>query len=187
MKITSSIVGQSCPECNINFLFFNVILDIKTEDGLSHSPGQTGLLGYSNFSSTPSSQSLYSYSHTHGQSETLYVLKLRTRYRTQQRTDLLYGISDIALLDGASILAVIPSSSPLSATPVLHQLRSGLLASKVSPPLLFFVGSGPLSPLRPTTQHAKACVSFFGEGVKKNMQMVGRENERIEEKYELQR
>lgn len=41
--------------------------DIKTEDGLSHSPGQTGLLGYSNFSSTPPSQSLYSYSHTHGQ------------------------------------------------------------------------------------------------------------------------
>uniref|UniRef100_A0A669AZT4 Eyes absent homolog n=1 Tax=Oreochromis niloticus TaxID=8128 RepID=A0A669AZT4_ORENI len=40
--------------------------NIKTEDGLSHSPGQTGLLGYSNFSSTPSSQSLYSYSHTHG-------------------------------------------------------------------------------------------------------------------------
>uniref|UniRef100_A0A3B3ZII5 Eyes absent homolog n=1 Tax=Periophthalmus magnuspinnatus TaxID=409849 RepID=A0A3B3ZII5_9GOBI len=41
--------------------------NIKTEDGLSHSPGQTGLLGYSNFSSTPPSQSLYSYSHTHGQ------------------------------------------------------------------------------------------------------------------------
>ncbi|KAI3369873.1 hypothetical protein L3Q82_024683 [Scortum barcoo] len=41
--------------------------NIKTEDGLSHSPGQTGLLGYSNFSSTPPSQSLYSYSsHTHG-------------------------------------------------------------------------------------------------------------------------
>uniref|UniRef100_A0A7N9APW8 Eyes absent homolog n=1 Tax=Mastacembelus armatus TaxID=205130 RepID=A0A7N9APW8_9TELE len=32
--------------------------NIKTEDGLSHSPGQTGLLGYSNFSSTPPSQSL---------------------------------------------------------------------------------------------------------------------------------
>uniref|UniRef100_A0AAX7VW31 Eyes absent homolog n=1 Tax=Astatotilapia calliptera TaxID=8154 RepID=A0AAX7VW31_ASTCA len=42
--------------------------NIKTEDGLSHSPGQTGLLGYSNFSSTPSSQSLYSYSHTHAYS-----------------------------------------------------------------------------------------------------------------------
>lgn len=40
--------------------------DIKTEEGLSHSPGQTGLLGYSNFSSTPPSQSLYGYSHTHG-------------------------------------------------------------------------------------------------------------------------
>uniref|UniRef100_A0A3B5PZY5 Eyes absent homolog n=1 Tax=Xiphophorus maculatus TaxID=8083 RepID=A0A3B5PZY5_XIPMA len=40
--------------------------NIKTEDGLSHSPGQTGLLGYSNFSGTPPSQSLYSYSHTHG-------------------------------------------------------------------------------------------------------------------------
>uniref|UniRef100_A0A665VSC7 Eyes absent homolog n=1 Tax=Echeneis naucrates TaxID=173247 RepID=A0A665VSC7_ECHNA len=40
--------------------------NIKTEDGLSHSPGQGGLLGYSNFSSTPPSQSLYSYSHTHG-------------------------------------------------------------------------------------------------------------------------
>uniref|UniRef100_A0AAQ4S7F9 Eyes absent homolog n=1 Tax=Gasterosteus aculeatus aculeatus TaxID=481459 RepID=A0AAQ4S7F9_GASAC len=33
--------------------------NIKTEDGLSHSPGQTGLLGYSNFSSTPPGQSLY--------------------------------------------------------------------------------------------------------------------------------
>lgn len=42
--------------------------DIKTEDGLSHSPGQNGLLGYSNnFSGTPPSQSLYSYS-AHGQS-----------------------------------------------------------------------------------------------------------------------
>uniref|UniRef100_A0A8C6KW31 Eyes absent homolog n=1 Tax=Nothobranchius furzeri TaxID=105023 RepID=A0A8C6KW31_NOTFU len=40
--------------------------NIKTEDGLSHSPGQTGLLGYSNFSSTPPSQSLYSYPHPHG-------------------------------------------------------------------------------------------------------------------------
>uniref|UniRef100_A0A8D3E0Y6 Eyes absent homolog n=1 Tax=Scophthalmus maximus TaxID=52904 RepID=A0A8D3E0Y6_SCOMX len=37
--------------------------NIKTEDGLSHSPGQTGLLGYSNFGSTPPSQSLYGYSH----------------------------------------------------------------------------------------------------------------------------
>uniref|UniRef100_A0A672HIA9 Eyes absent homolog n=1 Tax=Salarias fasciatus TaxID=181472 RepID=A0A672HIA9_SALFA len=43
---------------------------IKTEDGLSHSPGQTGLLGYSNFGGTPPSQSLYSYSHTHGEYET---------------------------------------------------------------------------------------------------------------------
>ncbi|XP_028303047.1 eyes absent homolog 2 isoform X2 [Gouania willdenowi] len=40
--------------------------NIKTEEGLSHSPGQTGLLGYSNFSSNPPSQSLYSYCHTHG-------------------------------------------------------------------------------------------------------------------------
>uniref|UniRef100_A0A8C5FPZ1 Eyes absent homolog n=1 Tax=Gadus morhua TaxID=8049 RepID=A0A8C5FPZ1_GADMO len=39
--------------------------NIKTEDGLSHSPGQTGLLGYSNFNSTPPSQALYSYS-AHG-------------------------------------------------------------------------------------------------------------------------
>ncbi|XP_023701185.1 eyes absent homolog 2 isoform X2 [Paramormyrops kingsleyae] len=40
--------------------------NIKTEDGLSHSPGQNGLLGYSNnFSGTPPSQSLYSYS-AHG-------------------------------------------------------------------------------------------------------------------------
>uniref|UniRef100_A0A671WW47 Eyes absent homolog n=1 Tax=Sparus aurata TaxID=8175 RepID=A0A671WW47_SPAAU len=46
--------------------------NIKTEDGLSHSPGQTGLLGYSNFSGTPPSQSLYGYSHTHGQSQTHY-------------------------------------------------------------------------------------------------------------------
>uniref|UniRef100_A0A6Q2X8W4 Eyes absent homolog n=1 Tax=Esox lucius TaxID=8010 RepID=A0A6Q2X8W4_ESOLU len=38
--------------------------NIKTEDSLSHSPGQNSLLSYSNFSSTPS-QSLYSYS-THG-------------------------------------------------------------------------------------------------------------------------
>uniref|UniRef100_A0A7N6BGZ9 Eyes absent homolog n=1 Tax=Anabas testudineus TaxID=64144 RepID=A0A7N6BGZ9_ANATE len=42
--------------------------NIKTEDGLSHSPGQTGLLSYSNFSSTPPSQSLYSYPHTHAYS-----------------------------------------------------------------------------------------------------------------------
>lgn len=48
-------------------------LDIKTEDGLSHSPGQTGLLGYSNFGSTPPSQSLYGYSHAHGRSETLHI------------------------------------------------------------------------------------------------------------------
>ncbi|MEQ2279102.1 hypothetical protein AMECASPLE_006000 [Ameca splendens] len=48
--------------------------NIKTEDGLSHSPGQTGLLGYSNFSGTPPSQSLYSYSHTHGQFKTLRAL-----------------------------------------------------------------------------------------------------------------
>ncbi|MEQ2202665.1 hypothetical protein XENOCAPTIV_011489, partial [Xenoophorus captivus] len=48
--------------------------NIKTEDGLSHSPGQTGLLGYSNFSGTPPSQSLYSYSHTHGQFKTLHAL-----------------------------------------------------------------------------------------------------------------
>ncbi|KAI7808069.1 eyes absent homolog 2 [Triplophysa rosa] len=40
--------------------------NIKTEDGLSHSPGQNSLLGYtSNFSGTPQSQALYSYS-THG-------------------------------------------------------------------------------------------------------------------------
>uniref|UniRef100_A0A8C9T8A7 Eyes absent homolog n=1 Tax=Scleropages formosus TaxID=113540 RepID=A0A8C9T8A7_SCLFO len=40
--------------------------NIKTEDGLSHSPGQNGLLGYpSNFSTAPPGQSLYSYS-THG-------------------------------------------------------------------------------------------------------------------------
>lgn len=55
--------------------------DIKTEDGLSHSPGQTGLLGYSNFSGTPPSQSLYGYSHTHGQwhllsSDHLFLLLL---------------------------------------------------------------------------------------------------------------
>ncbi|KPP72095.1 hypothetical protein Z043_108947 [Scleropages formosus] len=42
--------------------------NIKTEDGLSHSPGQNGLLGYpSNFSTAPPGQSLYSYS-THGSS-----------------------------------------------------------------------------------------------------------------------
>uniref|UniRef100_A0A8C2EEI0 Eyes absent homolog n=1 Tax=Cyprinus carpio TaxID=7962 RepID=A0A8C2EEI0_CYPCA len=41
--------------------------NIKTEDGLSHSPGQSSLLGYtSNFSGTPPAQTLYSYS-THGQ------------------------------------------------------------------------------------------------------------------------
>uniref|UniRef100_A0A671SV68 Eyes absent homolog n=1 Tax=Sinocyclocheilus anshuiensis TaxID=1608454 RepID=A0A671SV68_9TELE len=40
--------------------------NIKTEDGLSHSPGQSSLLGYtSNFSGTPPAQTLYSYS-THG-------------------------------------------------------------------------------------------------------------------------
>uniref|UniRef100_A0A8B9KK40 Eyes absent homolog n=1 Tax=Astyanax mexicanus TaxID=7994 RepID=A0A8B9KK40_ASTMX len=40
--------------------------NIKTEDGLSHSPGQSSLLGYtSNFSGTPPSQALYSYP-THG-------------------------------------------------------------------------------------------------------------------------
>uniref|UniRef100_W5MGG9 Eyes absent homolog n=1 Tax=Lepisosteus oculatus TaxID=7918 RepID=W5MGG9_LEPOC len=42
--------------------------DIKTEDNLSHSPGQNSLLTYaSNFSSTPSGQALYSYP-THGSS-----------------------------------------------------------------------------------------------------------------------
>ncbi|XP_077458999.1 eyes absent homolog 2 isoform X1 [Stigmatopora argus] len=42
--------------------------NIKTEEGLSHSPGQAGLLGYSNFSGAPTGQSLYGYSHTHGTS-----------------------------------------------------------------------------------------------------------------------
>ncbi|XP_069035507.1 eyes absent homolog 2 [Lepisosteus oculatus] len=42
--------------------------NIKTEDNLSHSPGQNSLLTYaSNFSSTPSGQALYSYP-THGSS-----------------------------------------------------------------------------------------------------------------------
>uniref|UniRef100_A0AAZ3SR72 Eyes absent homolog n=1 Tax=Oncorhynchus tshawytscha TaxID=74940 RepID=A0AAZ3SR72_ONCTS len=41
--------------------------NIKTEDGLSLSPGQTSLLNYSNYSSTPPSQALYGYS-THGNS-----------------------------------------------------------------------------------------------------------------------
>ncbi|XP_031423992.1 eyes absent homolog 2 isoform X1 [Clupea harengus] len=42
--------------------------NIKTEDGMSHSPAQNSLLGYtSNFSNTPQSQALYSYS-THGSS-----------------------------------------------------------------------------------------------------------------------
>lgn len=53
---------------------FSVLLtcvcpDIKTEEGLSHSPGQTTLLGYSNFSGASASQSLYGYSHAHGESE----------------------------------------------------------------------------------------------------------------------
>ncbi|XP_055070028.2 eyes absent homolog 2 [Misgurnus anguillicaudatus] len=40
--------------------------NIKSEDGVSHSPGQSSLLGYTtNFSGTPPSQALYSYS-THG-------------------------------------------------------------------------------------------------------------------------
>uniref|UniRef100_A0AAV2M8A3 Eyes absent homolog n=1 Tax=Knipowitschia caucasica TaxID=637954 RepID=A0AAV2M8A3_KNICA len=50
--------------------YLHCVLYIKTEDGLSHSPGQTGLLGYSNFSSPPPSQSLYSYPHTHGEYHT---------------------------------------------------------------------------------------------------------------------
>ncbi|KAG9353380.1 hypothetical protein JZ751_017975 [Albula glossodonta] len=42
------------------------ISNIKTEDSLGHSPGQNSLLGYtSNFSGTPPSQALYSYS-SHG-------------------------------------------------------------------------------------------------------------------------
>ncbi|XP_036840035.1 eyes absent homolog 2 [Oncorhynchus mykiss] len=41
--------------------------NIKTEDGLSLSPGQNSLLNYSNYSSTPPSQALYGYS-THGNS-----------------------------------------------------------------------------------------------------------------------
>uniref|UniRef100_A0A4W5MCR7 Eyes absent homolog n=1 Tax=Hucho hucho TaxID=62062 RepID=A0A4W5MCR7_9TELE len=45
--------------------------NIKTEDGLSHSPGQNSLLSYSNFSSTPPSQGLYSYS-THGHFSTRF-------------------------------------------------------------------------------------------------------------------
>nr|XP_029511708.1 eyes absent homolog 2-like [Oncorhynchus nerka]XP_029511709.1 eyes absent homolog 2-like [Oncorhynchus nerka] len=36
--------------------------NIKTEDGLSLSPGQNSLLNYSNYSSTPPSQALYGYS-----------------------------------------------------------------------------------------------------------------------------
>uniref|UniRef100_A0A8C1SQF8 Eyes absent homolog n=1 Tax=Cyprinus carpio TaxID=7962 RepID=A0A8C1SQF8_CYPCA len=46
--------------------------NIKTEDGLSHSPGQSSLLGYtSNFGGTPPAQTLYSYS-THGQCHNQY-------------------------------------------------------------------------------------------------------------------
>uniref|UniRef100_A0A8C1SPM7 Eyes absent homolog n=1 Tax=Cyprinus carpio TaxID=7962 RepID=A0A8C1SPM7_CYPCA len=44
--------------------------NIKTEDGLSHSPGQSSLLGYtSNFGGTPPAQTLYSYS-THAEYHT---------------------------------------------------------------------------------------------------------------------
>jgi len=90
-------------------LCVHLYLDIKTEDGLSHSPGQTGILGYSNFSSTPPSQSLYSYSHTHGQSETLHALNVWSRDRTRT----LHAPSLIStLLEGASI-RMLPSLTPL--------------------------------------------------------------------------
>lgn len=108
--------------CEIVDVVFNVMspsADIKTEDGLSHSPGQTGLLGYSNFSGTPPSQSLYGYSHTHGQSHTLHL-------RTHTLTHTLHTPALIStLLEGASIFCFPPFFSPhlallLSATPVLH-------------------------------------------------------------------
>lgn len=87
--------------------------DIKTEDGLSHSPGQTGLLGYSNFSGTPPSQSLYSYSHTHGQSYTPH-----TSGRTCTHTHLAHAGFDFSLA-GRSIHLLLSSflfssSRPLS-------------------------------------------------------------------------
>ncbi|KAJ8259557.1 hypothetical protein GJAV_G00170810 [Gymnothorax javanicus] len=47
--------------------------NIKTEDSLSHSSGQNGLLSYaSNFGSPPSSQALYSYSHGSGISSGIF-------------------------------------------------------------------------------------------------------------------
>lgn len=110
------------PTCEIVDVLFNVMspnADIKTEDGLSHSPGQTGLLGYSNFSSTPPSQSLYGYSHAHGQSHT-------PPRRTHTLTHTLHTPALIStLLEGAYIFCFPPFFSPhlallLSATPVLH-------------------------------------------------------------------
>lgn len=160
----------------LTLTFSALFSDIKTEDGLSHSPGQTGLLSYSNFSSTPPSQSLYSYSHTHGQSETLYVLNAWTHYHTLWHTKLICTIFDFNLIERSihplSLTLLLPFpllffsfTSPLiflsspslflpffTATPVLHQLRSGLLASKVSPPLLFSQGQAPF--LHSDQQHS---------------------------------
>uniref|UniRef100_A0AAQ4RAR3 Eyes absent homolog n=1 Tax=Gasterosteus aculeatus aculeatus TaxID=481459 RepID=A0AAQ4RAR3_GASAC len=127
--------------------------NIKTEDGLSHSPGQTGLLGYSNFSSTPPGQSLYSYSHTHGEPET------RTHAQTFQTPSsiLVLPSSTLSLLSSSSSsfsIFLCHTCSPLAAvwTPGVKSLPA--------PPL--FPGSGPLSPLRPTTQHASAGVCWRG-------------------------
>uniref|UniRef100_A0A8C1MR25 Eyes absent homolog n=1 Tax=Cyprinus carpio TaxID=7962 RepID=A0A8C1MR25_CYPCA len=57
--------------------------NIKTEDGLSHSPGQSSLLGYtSNFGGTPPAQTLYSYS-THGHySQSQYSPYYNTHYNS---------------------------------------------------------------------------------------------------------
>lgn len=104
--------------------------DIKTEDGLSHSPGQTGLLGYSNFSGTPPSQSLYGYSHTHGQSHTL--------------THTLRTPALISAFAGRSIHLLLPSflfsSSRLSfSLPHLFSISCGLdFWRQTSPPPPYF-------------------------------------------------
>uniref|UniRef100_A0A8C1YJU2 Eyes absent homolog n=1 Tax=Cyprinus carpio TaxID=7962 RepID=A0A8C1YJU2_CYPCA len=102
--------------------------NIKTEDGLSHSPGQSSLLGYtSNFGGTPPAQTLYSYS-THGQC----------------------GNISSGIFQGANS---ITGSTPFSPTQQVGQIRKNASRSTftdgLQPALIYSEYHTPTSPLTP--------------------------------------
>lgn len=143
----------------VNMLLLYVLLDIKTEDGLSHSPGQTGLLGYTNFSGTPPSQSLYSYSHTHGEFEFV------SWHIHQSFVGLLcFGVTGWSVCRFLSLFWSLLCLLHHTCSPLAMVWALGV-KSLPTPPL--FSGSGPLSLFKTTTQHAYACF-FFSQKEKKH-------------------